>query len=165
MNEPVEICVELRSNPLYLSGMREMLGSIARRLQFSEEACGQMALALDEALCNVMKHGYKHASDRPIWIKLTPLGGIATPEGMHKNGNPTTGLRIVLEDEAAQIEPHLIKGRDLEEIRPGGLGVHIIQEVMDDVKYEKREGKGMRLTMVRMRNSTKGSSASGQPKA
>lgn len=155
MSTQPEISVELRSNPLYLSGMREMVGSVARRLGFSEEACGQMALAIDEALCNVMKHGYSKASDKPIWITLTPIGGITTPEEMVKHGNPTTGLKIVLEDEARQVEPSQIKGRDLDEIRPGGLGVHIIHEVMDEVSYEKRAPKGMRLTMVKMRNSTK----------
>ncbi len=155
MSDQPQIIIEMRSNPLYLSGMREMVGSVARRLGFSEEACGQMALAIDEALCNVMKHGYAKAHDQPIWIKLTPLGGITTPEEIVKNGNPTTGLQIVLEDEARQVEPHQIKGRDLDEIRPGGLGVHIIHEVMDQVSYEKRPGKGMRLTMIKMRNSNK----------
>lgn len=152
-----EITVELRSNPLYLSGMREMVGSVARRLGFAEDACGHLALAVDEALCNVMKHGYQKATDRPIWIRLTPLGGVGTPESIHASGNPTVGLRIVLEDEARQVEPHQIKGRNLDEIRPGGLGVHIIHEVMDEVRYEKRGPVGMRLTMVKMRASTKGS--------
>lgn len=161
MPEPVEVAVELRSNPLYLSGMREMVGSIARRLGFSEEACGQMALAVDEALCNVMKHGYSKAPDRPIWIKLTPIGGVSTPDAMHKHGNPTTGLKIVLEDEAEQVDPGKIKGRNLDEIRPGGLGVHIIHEVMDEVRYEKRTPVGMRLTMVKMRSSTKPAASSG----
>ncbi len=155
-----EISVELRSNPLYLSGMREMVGSVARRLGFSEESCGQLALAVDEALCNIMKHGYQKAHDKPIWIRLTPLGGIGTPESIHAHGNPTTGLRIVLEDEARQVEPHQIKGRNLDEIRPGGLGVHIIQEVMDEVRYEKRGPVGMRLTMVKLRASTKNISGS-----
>lgn len=150
-----EISVELRSNPLYLSGMREMVSSVARRLGFADDACGQMALAVDEALCNIMKHGYEKATDRPIWMRLTPLGGVGTPETMHAHGNPTTGLRIVLEDEARQVEPHQIKGRNLDEIRPGGLGVHIIHEVMDEVRYEKRQGAGMRLTMVKLRTSGK----------
>ncbi len=151
MSNSPEIRVEVRSNPLYLSGMREMIASVARRLGFADEACGQLALAVDEALCNVIKHGYGKAHDRPIWIELTPLGGITTPEEMSKAGNPVSGLKIVIEDEARQVEPSQIKGRKLEEIRPGGLGVHIIQEVMDSVQYEKRNGTGMRLTMIKHR--------------
>ncbi len=151
MPHPAEISVEVRSNKLYLSGMREMVASVARRLGFGDEACGQLALAVDEALCNVIKHGYGNAHDRPIWIKLHPLGGIPTLEDLQKGGNPTSGITIVIEDEARQVELAQIKSRNLEDIRPGGLGVHIIHEVMDEVKYERREGAGMRLTMTKLR--------------
>ena len=151
MSETPEIRVELRSNPLYLSGMRGMVAAVARRLGFSDGGCGQLALAVDEALCNVIKHGYSKASDRPIWISLAPVGGITTPEQMTRLGNPVQGLKIVIEDEGKQVAPSQIKGRKLEEIRPGGLGVHIIHEVMDSVQYEKRSPAGMRLTMVKNR--------------
>ena len=40
-----------------------------------------------------------------------------------------------------------VSTRDLEDIRPGGLGVHLIEEIMDSVHYEHRDGGGMRLTM------------------
>jgi anti-sigma regulatory factor (Ser/Thr protein kinase) len=59
------------------------------------------------------------------------------------------GVRIVIEDEARQVDPTRMKSRDLEDIRPGGLGVHIIREVMDEAVYEKRAPVGMRLTMVK----------------
>lgn len=153
--ERSEIRIEMMSNPLYLSGAREMVSSVARRLGFSDEACGHIALAVDEALCNVIRHGYAKASDRPIWIGLVPLGGVAQPGGA--SGNPTQALKIVIEDEARQVDPEQIKSRNLEEVRPGGLGVHIIKAVMDEVKYERRESSngtpavGMRLTMIKRR--------------
>ena len=58
-------------------------------------------------------------------------------------------LAILIEDEARQVDPGEIKGRALDDVRPGGLGVHIIREVMDTAVYEKRERAGMRLTMVK----------------
>src|SRR5262249_47307097 len=79
MPERSEIQIQMMSNPLYLSGAREMVAAVARRLAFSDEACGQIALAVDEALCNVIRHGYGRQPDRPIWISLTPVGGVATP--------------------------------------------------------------------------------------
>lgn len=148
MDSGPEVRIELRSNPIYLSGTREMVAAVARRLGFLDEACGQIALAVDEALCNVIRHGYGRRTDRPIWITLRPLGGVPNPE---VGSNPTTGLEIMIEDEAKQVDPCLIRSRDLEEVRPGGLGVHIIKAVMDDVRYERREGVGMRLVMVKQR--------------
>ncbi len=163
MSQPAEISVEVRSNKLYLSGMREMVASVARRLGFGDDACGQLALAVDEALCNVIKHGYANAHDKPIWVKLFPVGGVGTPEALVNGTNPTTGLKIVIEDEARQVDLDQIKSRNLEDIRPGGLGVHIIHEVMDEVKYEKRERMGMRLTMTKLRRSETKSAAAPPP--
>ena len=170
MSETPEIRIEMRSNPLYLSGAREMVGAIARRLCFSDEACGQIALALDEALCNVIRHGYQRRADGPIWISIypiTPPAGSDAPDaardrpaGHRRSGagglggecdSPATALTIVIEDEARQIDPELIRSRDLDQVRPGGLGVHIIRAVMDEVRYEKRDGLGMRLIMTKYR--------------
>ena len=122
MNAPPDIRVELVSDPLYLSGARELLSAVAKRLGFSDEGCAQIALAVDEALCNVIRHGYGTRRDGPIWISVWPLRA--------EKGGP--GLRIVIEDEARQVDPESIRGRDLDQIRPGGLGVHIIRQVMDE---------------------------------
>lgn len=156
-SEP-QVKVEIRSNPLYLSGIREMISAVAKRLGFAEEACGQMALAVDEALCNVIRHGYSKQPDRPIWLSLYPEGGAwATGSPSPLNGavdERAESLRIVIEDEAQQVDPSKIQSRDLDQIRPGGLGVHIIKTVMDEAFYEKRGPVGMRLTMVKKRQGT-----------
>jgi anti-sigma regulatory factor (Ser/Thr protein kinase) len=131
--------LEIRSDPVYLSGARQLVASIAQRLGFDEMACSQIALAVDEALCNVIRHGYDRATDRPIWLSLWP---------MNEDGHDR-GVRIVIEDEAKQVDPTFIKGRALDDIRPGGLGVHIIREVMDEVDYEPRGEKGMKLTLFK----------------
>ncbi|MBX3386830.1 MAG: ATP-binding protein [Phycisphaeraceae bacterium] len=150
-----EIALQIMSNPLYLSGTREMVAGVARRLGFSEEVCSQIALAVDEALCNVIRHGYGRAADRPIWISVFPIPetGATGPWG---DGCLPEAIKIVIEDEARQVDPSVIKSRDLEEIRPGGLGVHIIQTVMDAAVFERRSSVGMRLTMVKKRQSGAG---------
>jgi len=139
MNNPPHIHLQLVSDPIYLSGARELIAAVSRRLGFNEEACGQIALAVDEALCNIIRHGYDKRKDAPIWLNLWPS----------VDGQP--GLTLVIEDEAKQVDVEQIKGRDLEEVRPGGLGVHIIREVMDVARFEKREKAGMRLTLQKRR--------------
>lgn len=136
-----DVQLRLVSDPNYLSGTRELVAGIAKRLGFGEEACGHIALAVDEALCNIIRHGYDKRRDGPIWLSLWPSA----------DGNGAAGITVVIEDEAKQIDPGQIKGRNLDEIRPGGLGVHIIKEVMDEVRYEKRGAVGMRLTLVKHR--------------
>ena len=144
MSDSPHIRVELISDPRYLCGVREMVSAVAERLGFTEEECGQIKLAVDEALCNVVRHGYGKRTDRPIWLSLIPV----------YNGSHVEQLKIVIEDEATQVDPDSIRGRNLDDVRPGGLGVHIIREIMDEVRFEKRDPIGMRLTLVKDRSKS-----------
>lgn len=138
MDQRPEIELKLTSDPIYLCGARELVGCIARRIGFDDMDCSKIALAVDEALSNIIRHGYEKAFDRPIWLGISPIR--PSPDSIG-------GIIITIEDEAKQVDPCCMKGRDLDDIKPGGLGVHIIQEVMDEVRYEKRGSCGMRLVM------------------
>ena len=140
MDRRPEIELRLTSDPMYLCGARELVGCIARRIGFDDMDCSKIALAVDEALSNIIRHGYDRAFDRPIWLGITPVKPSASSIG---------GITITIEDEAKQVDPCCMKGRELDDIRPGGLGVHIIHEVMDEVVYEKRDAQGMRLEMTK----------------
>ncbi len=136
-SEP-HVKLQITSQPRYLCGARELIQAIAKRIGFDEMSCSQIALALDEALCNVMRHGYQERTDGLIWVDIWATG----------DEDDVPGLTIVIEDEGGQVDPATIRSRDLDEVRPGGLGVHIIQQIMDSVRYEKREGgRGMRLIL------------------
>ena len=150
MTESPPVKIEMESDPRYLGCIRELILHAARQMGFVDQQAAQAAMAVDEALANVIKHGYGERPDGKIWLSVTPLGDDAVLG---------TGLRIVIEDEARQVDPTCIKGRDLSDIRPGGLGVHIIREVMDEVRYEKRQGAGMRLTLVKLANGRAARSA------
>lgn len=143
------IRVELLSQPRFLCGARELVAAVARRIGFGEHECGQIALAVDEALCNIIRHGYDRRDDGKIWVSVWPLGD----QDRDSKEPEAVGIRIVIEDEARQVDPEAIKGRKLEDIRPGGLGVYIIRQVMDSTCYEKRECDGMRLVLTKYRGS------------
>ena len=140
MSDKPHIQLQMLSDPMLLSGAREMVLWVARRTGFNELDCSQIALAVDEALCNVFRHGYDRSTEGTIWMSIWPKAGTETEQG---------SIKIVIEDEAKQVDPEGIKSRDLDDIRPGGLGVHIIKEVMDHAVYEKRPQVGMRLTMTK----------------
>lgn len=135
-NEP-HVRLEMFSQPRFVAGIRTLVGTVAQRLGFNEADCGQISLAVDEAICNVINHGYDREPSGKIWINIWATEG------------DERGMRVQIDDIARQVDPATIKSRDLDDIRPGGLGVHIIRQVMDDVHYEKREGGGMRLTLFK----------------
>lgn len=137
---PPDVVLRLVSDVRYLAGARELVSGVARRMGFSHDSSSHLALAVDEALCNVIRHGYHQETNKPIWVKIWPL---------EDDGEHGPGVRIVIEDEAQQVDPSLIQGRDLDDIRPGGLGVHIIRQVVDHAEYAPRTDRGMCLTLVK----------------
>ena len=144
MREP-DLALELYSQARLLAAARAITSSFAQRIGFNEVQCGQISLAVDEALCNIINHGYDRRPDERIWLELWDLAS-ARPEGSH---GKTAGIRIVVKDRAKQVDPATIRSRDLDDIRPGGLGVFIIREIMDHVRYEHRDDGGMLLSMTK----------------
>ncbi len=143
------VALEILSQARYLSGARgTSCPAVSQRFGFDEQDCGRIALAVDEALCNVIRHGYDRRTDGRIWVYIWPLEVSA---GSGNADDPAGGIRVVIEDDAKQVDPSTIKSRDLDEIRPGGLGVFIMQQVMDTVVFEPRPNRtsGMRLVLVK----------------
>ena len=42
-----------------------------------------------------------------------------------------------------------MKGRNLDDLKPGGVGVHIIHTAMDEVEFKQGDDCGMQLRMVK----------------
>ena len=111
-----ELSLQLRSQARLLASVRGMVNGFAQRMGFDELNTGQVCLAIDEALCNIINHGYHQDPNGLIWLHLSDEGG------------DPPAIAVAIEDRARQGEPETIRSRDLDEIRPGGLGVHLIRK-------------------------------------
>ena len=129
---------EIRSSPAHLPIVRAALEKMCEMLGFDADAAGGVVLSVDEALTNIIKHAYGGNHDQAIRVVLTPEG---EPE--------PDSLRISLTDFGRQTDPEKIKSRSLDDVRPGGLGVHIMNECMDSVEFALRPEGGTRLTMTK----------------
>jgi anti-sigma regulatory factor (Ser/Thr protein kinase) len=58
------------------------------------------------------------------------------------------GLEILLCDQGPSIEKADLCMRAIEEVKPGGLGLHFIQQSMDIVEYKRANGTN-RLRLVK----------------
>lgn len=128
----------------YVAVVREAVRKVTKLVGLNAEDADGISLALDEALANVIAHGYGGSCDKPIIVRLLEL---------HQENGAVGGLELVIRDFGKQIDPANIKGRDLEDVRPGGLGVHIIRSVMDEVEYSCPAEGGMQLRMIKRLNS------------
>ena len=132
------IMLHLRSHPSELRSVRRRIEQFALRMGFDSSAAGRITLAVDEALANVMRHAYGGAPDQRIEIEIDTV--------TLDNGE---GIRIIIRDFGGQVDPARIEGRSLDDVRPGGLGVHIMRSVMDQMQYEPVKTGGMKLTMIK----------------
>jgi len=66
-----------------------------------------------------------------------------------RDGQDRDALEIVLEDRGAAVNPKKMCGRALEDVRPGGLGLHFIRQSMDTVEFSRWNGRNqLRLVKI-----------------
>lgn len=136
VNKP--LAMTIRSTPAHVPVARAAVERLCGALGIDAGATGQIALSLDEALANIIKHAYEGADDRPIEVEITPTG--------------TRGVEMIqirLRDYGRSVDPSEIRSRELHDVRPGGLGVHIMNEYMDTVDYTPADGGGTVLTLTK----------------
>lgn len=130
--------VTIPSDPQHVASVRTSAEAFAVQLGFAQSVAEQIGLALNEALANVIKHGYSGDTQQKIEL---------TMERIEQDGR--RGMRIIIRDFGRQIDPSKIKSRDLADVRPGGIGVHIMRSVMDTCDYRCCKDCGMELTLVK----------------
>lgn len=147
------LALELVSDPRHLPEVRRTLRGWLTDRHWTDCQCAEIILAVDEALTNVIRHAYGGAADQKILMELRRIS--SPDEG--------EGVEIQIRDFGPQVDPQQIKGRDLDEIRPGGLGVHIIRAMTNSAEYSQAEGGGMRLRLCKFKThqATTGQQATG----
>jgi len=144
--------LELHSDPEALCLVRAAVERAAEVLHFQDTEARAIVRSVDEALANVMRHAYGGRPGLPIEMSCRRL-----EPGEQKAAQG--GIEILLEDEGAPVKPATLKGRPLDEIRPGGLGLHFIRESMDEVEFSRKKGKNL-LRMVKYLSPTPQAAAS-----
>lgn len=135
-NGEVETVAHIRvpSSPDRLKLVRSVVENGARLAGFTDGVVNDLVLAVDESLQNVIRHAYGGRHDGVMEVTLSRTDGV---------------LSIDVIDEAPPVDISNIKPRDLDDIKPGGLGTHLINEIMDTVDFLPSGGERgniMRLT-------------------
>jgi serine/threonine-protein kinase RsbW len=82
-------------------------------------------------LTNIMRHCYCGRLDQPVEVYFSR---------MDANSGSRGGLEILLCDHGPAVDTAKLRSRPLDEVRPGGLGLHLIRESMDEVGYQRVRG-------------------------
>ena len=125
--------ITFTSETCQLAGVRAAVREFLAGSGFGECEAELMVLAMDEACTNVIRHAYGHAC-KPVRLEMSRL---------------SDRVRFILRDYGRSCDPSRIRSRALEDIRPGGLGVHIIKQAFDLVEYRPRpRGTELRLEKI-----------------
>jgi anti-sigma regulatory factor (Ser/Thr protein kinase) len=120
------LLVSLPSETAYLGLVREMTKRMAELAGFSEPVAEKLALAVDEAATNVIEHAYKGAADREVDMRFEDRG----PD-----------FRVELVDTGQMVDPRAVPHVDIDkfvtERRTGGLGMHLMEKIMDSVTFRR----------------------------
>lgn len=102
----------------------------------------QLHLALDEAVSNVVNYAYGELQGMPVIIEA---------EKSTDNDRSSLVIRIIdngLEFNPLEEAPEVDVTLNAEERQIGGLGIFLIRQVMDEVRYERLSDQN-RLTMIK----------------
>ena len=116
------------------------LEEVMRGVGFTEEAILDTQLAVEEAITNVIVHGYKEPGGEVVITCYVS----------------SDGVEVEIADTAPRFDPLSMPEPDLESSidkrRIGGLGVFLIRQVMNGVSYRYENGKNI-LVMTKNRTS------------
>lgn len=116
-----------------LKVVRRLVQAAARQAGAGVEWGADLALAVDEACQNIIRHGYRDASGGRIQLSIRREGA---------------ELSVELRDDAPTVNAADCQGRALDAVRPGGLGTHFMRDLTDRVRFLKTQtGIGNRLVL------------------
>jgi serine/threonine-protein kinase RsbW len=125
--------IEFASHPGNLSLLRSFVRQFLASLPLTQGAKDLIVLGIDEACSNIIRHAYHHEESHLIRLSCERVAG---------------GVRFRLRDFGAGAEPSEFRGRPLEDVQPGGLGLHLISRAFDRVDYDLKQ-KGTELVLVK----------------
>jgi len=124
------------ATPEELQGSRDCLRENLQAWGEDDRIVQDVVLAVDEACQNVIRHAYAGDPDGRIQLRVERRDG---------------EIEVWLRDWAESSDPRCLeRGRDLDDVRPGGLGTHFIRELMDVAEFvEPPDGRGNLLRMLK----------------
>lgn len=118
------------SDSCQLASVRQKAREFFSGCGYDECEAELLVLAVDEACTNIIRHAYDEKC-KPIRLELERL---------------SDRIRVTLRDYGKSCDPKNIRSRNLQAVRPGGVGVHIIRQAFDSVTYEPRP-RGTKLIL------------------
>ncbi len=113
-----------------LAIVTKALDRIGEDLEIPGKALMQLQVALDEVLSNIVKYAWPTGGTHELHLRISVHAG---------------EIEVVIVDDGAPFDPrtHVPRGHPPPGIRPqpGGVGVQMVKQLVDDFDYARIEGR------------------------
>lgn len=131
--------VELKNNLNEISRLASELEHFSDQEKLPIKTNLELNLILEELVTNIISYAYTDQSPHLIRINL-----------QRKNDQ----LTVTIEDDGTAFNPLEAtvpkKSENLDELKPGGLGIHLVREFTDQVFYSRREGRNILILIKKV---------------
>ena len=109
-----------------LKDVRTFCREVFEKLDIEQSLKDELVLAIAEAAQNIVKHAYKDSPNTEDKMVVQ----ISCKDNK---------LQIGFYDMGTPVDPGKVKHREIDNVKPGGLGTFFIQQIMDAVEF--KDGK------------------------
>ncbi|MDT9725797.1 anti-sigma B factor RsbW [Xylanibacillus composti] len=132
------VMLEIPAEAAYIDVVRYTLYGIAANIGFSYEAIEDMKVAVSEAVNNAVLHAYPGNDAQKVDVRFEPFA---------------EGMKITVKDYGASFDAGAatshaqpVTESDIQQVVEGGLGIYLMQALMDEVQVISEEGTEVILT-------------------
>ena len=115
-----------------ISRLYDFIEELGNEFSLSPDVTFNLNLVLEEAVVNIINYAYPKEGHESIYLSAR----------LHEGS-----IVLVLTDTGKEFDPTMVPDADIslsaEDRQIGGLGIFLIRQIMNEVKYERIEGKNI----------------------
>lgn len=124
--------VEIKNNLQELSRLASLIEEFCEKHELGMRITFQINLIIDEIITNIISYGFEDEFEHIIVIELDLQDEI---------------LHCSISDDGLAFDPLIVEKPNLDEgvedRKIGGLGIHFVKTMIDDISYERKDGKNI----------------------
>ncbi len=127
-----KVTLDLKNERSELAKLNNTLTEFGQNHQLPDAVLFAIKLALEEIVTNAISHGFKDRREHRITVRLS-LEQSALLSEVEDDGPAFNPLEMLAPDTK----------QPLEERPVGGLGIHLVRTLMDEVRYRRQDGRNV----------------------
>ena len=127
-----ELTVHLSNRLEEIERLARVIEAFCAKHQLPDAIAFAFNLSLDEVVTNIVSYAFTDVQQHPIDVRLRLDAGVLHAE-VNDDGRPFNPIDVPTPDLDAPID----------ERRIGGLGIHIVREMMDSLEYNREEDRNI----------------------